>query len=725
MASILSPFQNGARGDTAASGEAPSGSPSTPLLTHYFRVLYRRRWAVIAAVAVMIMIGIAVTMMTTRQYVAVTTIEISREESRVVDIESVEPRSSAVDQEFYETQYGLLRSRALAERVARALNVARGDDFFEMYDVEPPTGSADQRLARATELLLQNLEVRPARLSRLVQIRYSSPDPVFSQRVSTVWADHFIRSNLERRFEAASYARNFLEGRLNQTRQRLEQSERELVAYAGNQGILNIETSSGGTGATGTQRTTTSRSLESDEIIAINEELARATANRIQVQSELQQAGNVTLQDVTNPTISALRQRRAEVAAERARLLTQFEEGYPAVLSLTAQLTAIDRSLTAETGRIRASAAGRLREAQAREDALRSRVNQLTSGLIDLRRRSIQYNILQRDVDTNRQLYDGLLQRYKEIGIAGGVGTNNVAIVDRAEVPRVPARPRPLVNILLALIAGLGVGVVIAFALEQIDETINDPQNVERLLGLPLLGTLPIVRQGSVTDALQDPKSDIAEAYSAVRTSLSFATPHGIPKVMAVTSTRPAEGKTTTAMAVALSIARLGRRVVLIDADMRNPSLHKVLELRNEVGLSAVLSGAVELDNAVQKSGDLFVLTAGQRPPNPGELLSGPQLPALRDLASTKFDHVIFDCPPVMGLADAPILANAAEGVVFAMESNGTKARFARVALDRLQQARAAIVGVVLTKFDPEQLQAGYSYEYGYGYGRPEAEQQA
>ena len=725
MNRLTPPFPASANGDVAQFAEpvepTPGRNAPTPILTQYFRILHRRRWAVLAVVALALMVGIAVTMMTTRQYVAVTTLEISREESRVVDIESVEPRSSAVDQDFYETQYGLLRSRALAERVARSLNLVSGDDFFQMYDAEIPEGgrSADERLRRAADILLENLEVRPARLSRLVQVRYSSPDPVFSARVTNAWAEHFIQSNLERRFDAASYARNFLENRLGQTRQRLEESERQLVAYAGNQGILNIE-SAGPNGEASSQR-----SLASDEIVAINEELARATAHRIQAQSELQQAGTTTALDVTNPTISALRQRRAEVAAERARLLSQFEPGYPAVQALESQLAALDRSLTVERDRVRSSVGARYREAVSRENALQGRVGQLTSGLMDLRRRSIQYNILQREVDTNRSLYDGLLQRYKEIGIAGGVGTNNVAIVDRANVPLIPSKPRPLINMLLALIAGLGLGVILAFALEQIDESISEPQSVEPLLNLPLLGVLPMVKDGSVEEALWDPKSDIAEAYSAVRTSLSFSTPHGIPKVISVTSTQPGEGKTTTALAVALSIARLGRRVLLVDADMRNPSMHHVLNLRNESGLSSILTGSAELDKVVQKVDDLNVLTAGQRPPNPGELLSSGQLHALRDLAASKYDHVIFDCPPVMGLADAPILANAGEGVVFAMESNGTKVRFARVALDRLRQAHAHLTGVVLTKFDPQRLAAGYSYEYGYGYGKTRSPKQA
>lgn len=694
-----------------------------PILTRYIGVLYRRRWIIAAAVLVALLAGVAITMLTTPVYQASATVEISREGNQMVELKSAEPRTSAMDQEFYETQYGLLRSRSLAERVARELNLPNNENFFAMNDVEPPSGAGAraERLKRASTILLDSLTIRPARLSRLVDIRVASPDPVLAARIANTWANNYIRFSLERRYEAASYARTFLQEQLEQTRRRLEASERELVAYAGQQGILNFQSAAPEDGDSASQR-----SLASEEIISINQELARATAARIEAQSRVQQAraASSSTQDVTNPTIAALRQRRAEAAAELARLLTQFEEGYPPVQALRAQVSELDRSIAREIGRIRSSAETNFREATARETQLKGRVEELRGDMIDLRRRSIQYNILQREVDTNRALYDGLLQRYREVGIAGGVGANNIAVVDPAEVPAAPSQPRALVNMVLALLVGLGIGVLLAIALEQIDETLNDPRTVEQLIGLPLLGTLFKVKTGSVEEALLDAKSEVSEGASTIRTSLSFATAHGLPHFLAVTSTRPAEGKTTTSLALALSIARLGRRVLLIDADMRSPSMHHIAGLPNTRGLSSFLSGNVDIDEVTQRYHDVALMTAGPRPPNPAELLSGDGLDRLKELALARFDHVVIDCPPVMGLADAPILSSAVDLLVFVVEYRATKARAARLAVERIQQAQNNVAGVVLTKFDPARAAAGYGtdyeYSYGYGYGNSE-----
>lgn len=710
---------------------APSEGRRLPTLAQYWRAAYRWRWAMLGVIAVAVAVGIAATLLTTPQYEAVVTIEISREESRVVNIETVEPRSNAVDQEFYETQYGLLRSRSLAESVARDLNLVTDSRFFEMYGVELSGAAArgnalssaarNERLRIATNILLDHVQVKPARLSRLVQIRFSSPDNLFAARVANQWAENFIRSNLQRRFEAASYARSFLEDRLNDTRAKLEESERRLVTYAGNQGIINLGPETDDQG-----QSTGARSLISDDASRINAALAEATADRVRAESQWQlaQSGGTSAQSIANPTISNLRQRRAEVAGEYARLLAQFDPDYPQAQALKSQLETLDRSIEQELGRTRQAINLQYREAVDRENALRARVNELKSGLLDLRRRSIQYNIYQRDVDTNRELYEGLLQRYKEIGVAGGIGTNNVSVVDPAEPPRAPARPRPFVNLLISLLAGLALAVVLAAVLEQIDEGVTDPAELERLVGVPLLGSSPLVR-GDVLEELKDPKSEIFEAYMSVRTSLSFSTDHGLPRTLMVTSTRPAEGKTTSTIALAVALSRLGRRVLLIDADMRSPSLHGLLGLSKESGFSSVLSGNAEFGETLQEMGELMVMAAGPHPPNAAELLAGSRLKKFLDEAIRQFDHVLLDSPPVMGLADAPLIASAVEATVFVIQSHGTKARFANVAIERLRQSQANLLGAILTKYDARSAPTGYGYDYGYGYGRPDAPSRA
>jgi len=345
-------------------------------------------------------------------------------------------------------------------------------------------------------------------------------------------------------------------------------------------------------------------------------------------------------------------------------------------------------------------------------------VEDLQSGLLDLRRRSIQYNIYQRDVDTNRGLYDSLLQRYKEIGVAGGVGINNVSVVDTAEVPGAPSSPIIWLNLGVALVFGTLLGCGLALIFEQLDETISDPNDVPKILGVPLLGTVPqLPRDEDPVEAAQDPKSPLVEAYLSIQTNLEFATEHGVPYTIAVTSSRPAEGKSTTAFTLAKLLARAGRKVVLIDGDMRSPSVHGLLDLPNQAGLSNYLAGGSQVDQLLQSGGNpgLAVITAGPKPPNAAELLAGSGLARLLVELRQQFDHVVIDAPPVMGLADAPIITGQVEGVLFAVQANGTSINLMKSAMLRLQAAHAPVIGAVLTKFAEKNSYFGYGYGYDYG----------
>ena len=323
-------------------------------------------------------------------------------------------------------------------------------------------------------------------------------------------------------------------------------------------------------------------------------------------------------------------------------------------------------------------------------------------------------------MDTNRALYDGLLQRFKEIGVAGGVGVNNVSIVDPADIPQKPSSPRLILNLAASVLAGLLLGAGLALALEQIDEAIADPGEVERQLGLALLGTVPKVEGKTPQDALKDRKSEIVDAYLAIQTNLAFTTEHGVPRSFAITSTRPAEGKSTTALALATSLARAGRRVILLDGDMRSPSVHHFGGVSHDRGLSNFLTGDDDISTMTFAMSELgfTAMSAGPIPPNAAELLTGNRLELLIERLLENYDHVLIDSPPVMGLADAPLIASRVEGVIYTVESHGIRATLVKTALGRLASANAHVLGSVLTKFDARKAHFGYGYEYGYGYGR-------
>lgn len=702
-----------------------------PPIRYYLRVALRRRYVILGTIIACILLGLIVTLLMKPQYTATATIEISRDSDRVTNFQGVERDANDADQEFYQTQYGLLKSRSLSERIADQLQLVDSPAFFEMFGVSDTDDAFERinqrytakgrptRLRVAGELLRGHVKITPAQLSRLVDVHFTSPDPKFSAKIANAWAENFIQTNLERKIQATSYGRDLLQRQLGQAKERLDDSQRQLVSYASSQRIINLPSQPNGQG------TTSERSIVVDELQALNSALSQSTADRIQAEAAYREQGRggASVLALENPAINLLRQRRAELSADYQRLMMQFEPEYPPARAVQAQIDQIDRSILREENRVSGAAQANFRQAQRRETDLQARVEGLKSTYLDMRNRSIQYNIYQQEVDTNRALYDALLQRFKEIGVAGGVGINNVAVVDPAAVPTGPSSPRLFLNLALSLLAGLSVGSLLAFALEQLDEAIADPSEIERRLGLPLLGTVPKVEGVEPRAALLDRKSELVEAYLAIQTSLAFSTEHGAPRTLAVTSTRPAEGKSTTALALATMLARSGRAVILVDGDMRSPSVHALAGIGHEVGLSNFLAGQDDIDALTFTLDDLgfAIMTAGPLPPNAAELLTGNRLAVLFDRLLTKYDHVIIDSPPVMGLADAPLIASRVEGVIYAVESHQIRSSLVKAALARLRGAHARIFGSVLTKFEAKKASYGYGYEYGYGYGRDTA----
>ena len=687
-------------------------------LAEILSVIRRRRTLIAVIISALLVVGLLFSLLATRKYTASAVLEIQRETGSFVKVEGATSSDNIADQEFYQTQYGLLSSKSLAERVANDLALYSNTDFLkaagiiEDDDAATPTTAISaqdrrNRTSAAAAYLLARFKVEPERFSRLVTIEFTGTDPALTKRVIDTWSTDFIRMTLARRYDATSYARNFLEQRLVQLRSRINDSERQLVDYASRQGIVNLPASTTGG----------ERSIVAEDLANTNGELGRAVADRVRAQSRLNNGGAVD-EALGNSTINSLRQRRAEQASDYAKMMAQFEPGYPPARALRQQMAQVDRSIAQEVSRVQRTLQESFASAERRETEFQQRMKTLKSGVLDFRRRSIQYNILQREVDTNRQLYDALLQRYKEIGVAGGVGVNNISVVDTAELPTRPSSPKLLLNMAIALVLGIGLSALAAFLLEQIDQGITDPGQVEGALGVPLLGTTPKLAGDPIT-LLGDRKTAISEAYLSVQTNLGFSTHRGFPASLAVTSSRAAEGKSTTAFAIAQSLGRTKRRVLLVDADMRSPSVHHLLNLSNDRGFSNYLTGEDDLDNLIVRAANepMAIMTAGPQPPSAPELLSGDRFRTLIGELLARYDHVVFDIPPVMGLADAPLIASAVEGVVFVIEASGTHVSMAKVALGRLQNANARIFGTVLTKFDTKRGLFGSGYEYGYGYG--------
>jgi polysaccharide biosynthesis transport protein len=699
-------------------------------LLEYWRIIYKHKWVIVAAVAVSLAIGLVATLLTPRVYTAGTTIEIDRETSNVVsqnmDVAPVERLSR--DQEFFQTQYGLLKSFSLAQRVAQTPGLTSDPGFLKAMGARQPPTAAQLNDGWGAGFLEGGLGVYPVRDSRLVRITFDSSDPALSARVANAFADNFIASNLQRRFDASGYARRFLEDQLAALKAKLEDSERQLVAYATQQQIIQVS-EGGGKDAPPPQ------SLAALDLGGLNSALIAAKANLVTVSEKYRAAeaapGLAAPELLSDPTIQQLRQDQVKLAVQYNEQLKVYKPDYPDMVQLKQQLDDVTKQLAAAAETSRRSLKTQYDAAQAQVNQLQTQLNAQKSTVLDERNREIEYNILQREVDSTKSLYDGLLDRYKQIGVAGGITTNNISVIDRARTPGAPSRPQPMHNLAIAGLSGLALGVVLAFLLETMDQAVRKPADVESKLGLPVLGSVPLLEKGvQPMEALADLRSPFSEAYHSIRSNLAFSTKDGAPKVLSVTSARPEEGKSTTAFALAQGFARAGMRVLLVDLDLRNPSQHKIIGADNRVGASNLLTGAVRLQGAVQPTDwpNLFLIPSGPLPPSPAELLIGPRLVAFTKEATEHFDIVILDGPPVMGLADAPLIASVATGAVLTIEAGRTSRAQARAAIKRLRVGDARLFGAILTKFDSRKTAYGYGYayaydyEYNYAYGRKEPE---
>jgi capsular exopolysaccharide synthesis family protein len=672
-----------------------------------WRIISEWRWLILGSVAVALAAAIILTLLTRPLYRASTVLELNPPAVEAFE-DSKGRTNSGNDSNFLATQYGLLRSRTLAARVAQELNLASNQDFLD--------SEADRatRQKIAAGILAGNFSVDPSPGSRLVTISYSSPSPELAARITNGFADSFINTNLERRYEATSYARQFLQSQIRKVKRELERSERILTAYAQQQGIVSTAKEAAMLGGDAS-------SLTGETMIALNQALSDIEARRIASEQAYRQFRNKDNTAEVAQSTSGYRNQQAQLEAEYQSKLMTFKPDFPEMVRLRSRIDSLDAMIAQEAGTVASSrTVSALAEYQAMagaEQKLNARVAQLKTQVLGMRNRNIRYNILQREVDTNRSLYDALLQRYKEIGVAGGIGTNQVSVVDRADVPGAPYSPNLPMNLAIGLALGLIGGVGGALGIEFVNDVIKTPDDVRDKLRLTPLGTIPRkVGDASLSEELKDHTSPISEAYFSLRTALQFSTDTGAPTTLLVTSTRAAEGKSSTTLALAQNFASLGYKVLLIDADLRKPAF--VTGAEPTTGLSKLLTNQDPISSHALKTyqDNLWLVPCGPLPPNPAELLASPRLKALFAEGASQYDMVIVDGPPVLGLADAPLLGAVCRATLMVVESGKTRTRAAADAVGRLQSSGSHILGVVLTKYRSRAAEYGYDYEpYRYG----------
>jgi capsular exopolysaccharide synthesis family protein len=716
VAQVPAPAASADRVDAPAEG--------TSSLREIWAAAFRSRYWIAAIFTACVALAAVAALLTTRLYQATASVEVRAEAAKVLGTEeSQEGQESRLDSDrFLQTQLDIIRSRGVAEAVAEQQGLFGGDAFLDAMragdETAIPAGmtAREAHRERVIKALQRAMGVRYTGTTRIATISFTSPDPRLSAKLANAFADAYIRSNLERKAGSSVYALDFLRGQLAEAQQRLAKSEQAVVDYGRRTRIVDAANAAGT--ASSSDASARPQSLVTAQLVQLNQAYSTALADRISAEQKwtrIAALAPLSTPDVLgNNAVQQLIDQRAQLQSLYQQQLATRRDDYPSVVAAKAQLRELDRQIGTLAGGIRSGIRNSYDIALSRERQLADEIDRLKNSTLAEQNQGIELSILRREADTNRQQYEALLRRYNSLNAESGVQTNNLSIVDRASIPDRKSWPKLSLNLALALILGMLLSALFVFLREQLFRSVRTPDEVRAATGLALLGVVP--SSATPDQDLDDPKSAQSDAYSSVRTSLSLLSSDGVPGTIMFTSTQQGEGKSTACRALALSLSRLGRRVLVIDVDLRRPNVHRLFGVANERGLSNVLTGQIPLADAVRGGGQVDYVVAGTIPPNPTELINSAQMPSLLAELRGSYDVVLLDSAPVLGLADAVILSSEVDATVYVIESGLNSTRLLQTSLARLAQGNATLAGAVLMKFDPGRSGYGYGTEYGYSY---------
>lgn len=665
----------------------------------------RHRVILFVTMALCVLAGIIFILLSTPDYRATASVEVEDVPAGAAGAAAAQRPIGAADTEsLMQTELEVLRSRALAEDVAQELALVGSRTFFDGMDVRRPDRGSSALSQRQVEtetvihLLRDNLEVDLPGKSRVIRISFTSADPVLSARVANSYADSLIRADLKRGFESGVQARRFLLGELDGARRDLERAERDLAVYAAQTGAAPVAGREGA-GNAAPDGTTATR------LAQLNAFRAQAMADRIAAQKRWESArlsSVETLPEVLNN--GAMQQIMTQRAQARAELVEERQfrkDAHPEMREARAKLVALDDQAQSMANTIRASLREQYEVAVHGEKQIDAEIAGVERQAQAERGRSVQMSILERSVDTYRLLHDSLLQRYRDMASQAGFQAGRIQPLDRAAVPSRPSSPNIGITMLLASLGGLALGLLLVAGRHVFDDAVTSADTLVERANLPLLGTVPATDNPTV------------EAFTPIASSLMLASATGLPRSILVTSAQEGEGKSATVHALALALAKLERRVLVIDADMRRPRQHGLFGITPDHGISEVMTGQANVDDVIVDSGTagIRLLPGAAIPPNPAELLSTAALDVLLAGVQGRYDTVLIDAPPILGVPDTLLIAAKAQATVLVVEWGRNHHGGLRVAVDRLRRAGAAIVGAVLTK------QQGRAFEYDYHRG--------
>jgi succinoglycan biosynthesis transport protein ExoP len=714
----------------------------------HLRVLYKRRWVAIPGFLLVFLSGAIGSIRTVPIYEARTQIMIEKDARRATSLNTVmEERESWYQDDFYPTQYRVLQSRTLAARTAEALATARpervpadsglsfslsgivsgavaavagwfGPEPLALSPGDAPASPESARLAALTDRVQGGVAVVPVRSSRLVDLKFRSPDPEFAATVVNLHAAQYIEQSLEFRVEATTQTNAWLTTQLEQQRLLVEESERRLQEYKEQNNATSVDEK---------------QNIVVQKLNALNDQVVQARIERMNLEVQVnavaeRQARGESLESfpavLASPVVQKLRADIVARESERARLGTQYGPAYPAMRDLASQIAATNRDLALEIEKVVSGLRAEFQTARAREQALQQSLDSQQRESLGLDRKMLDYAALEREAQSNRQLYENLLTRAKETGAAGEYRGTSIQVLDRAEVPVAPVLPRTQRDLMLAALGGLLLAFGLAFGFEYFDSRIKLPEEIKTHLGLPFLGMIPSFAGGDKDGEAPLLQAEVPAAFSeairAVRTAILFSSAEEGARSVVVTSTGPHEGKTVVSSSLAITLAQAGQRTIVVDADMRRPRMHEALGRSQEPGLSNVLVGEATLADATRATSvpNLTLLAAGHIPPNPVELLCSPRYVELIAELKRRYDWVVIDAPPVMPVTDAAVVANNSSGVIFVVGAEMTPRQSAAAAVEQLRGANAKFIGAVLNRVNLQRHSYYYSPYYRKSYGK-------
>jgi succinoglycan biosynthesis transport protein ExoP len=718
--------------DLSASELIGEGPGSKIDLRAYWRTI-RKRWPfVVLSMIVATVIAFVYTYRQPKIYEATCQIIIDTMVPQVLpgskDVVELGTGTFWSNKEFYETQYRIIQSTSVGQRTAEKLGLQYDPDYAGT--VGPGRDLSD--LGRA---IASQLNVKPVKDSRLAMITVTDRKPQRAALIANTVADTYIEYNLDYKLEGARSAMAWLAEQESDLKRQLEGSELKLYQYKKDRNLLAVSLDD-------------KQSMLSQNLASVNGKLTELHIRLLELDAKrkmIQRARSSITDEETLPeirekeTIQKLRDAYIQLSKELADLSSRYGPEHPRIKAVTGQMETIRKAYEQEIDAVLSAFEKSYQELLDNEHALKGLMEQQKNEAIELSKIEVEYKPLQRASEQQEKMYGVIASRQKEIDITGPMKTNNVRVLERAIVPGVPVRPKPVQNLLLGLLLGLGTGVALAFAIEALDNTLKTQADVEQFLGTPVLGLVPIIGAAPGAESVQvgdnlrerdlgvflDPKSVAAECCRSIRTNILFMSPDRPLKTMVVTSPSPQEGKTTTAINLGVTMAEAGGRVLIIDTDMRRPRLHRSFGVPNQTGISSVIVGKVTLEEAIKRTDvpNLDVLTCGPVPPNPSELLHTARFGAVLAECAKLYDRIILDSPPTSAVTDPAVLGNLADGVVLVIKAGETTREAAMHARRQLATAKARLFGVVVNAIDFSNPAYGYEYyyrnyyRYGYTYG--------